>query len=307
MKTLTVFTPTYNRAYCLHQLYESLQRQSCKDFEWLIIDDGSNDHTEELVSEWIRSDLVPIRYYRQQNQGMHGAHNTAYEHIETELNVCIDSDDYMTDDAVELIVAFWKKNGSEKVSGFIALDAYTDGRIIGTELPSHVSSSTLYDLYYKHGVSGDKKLIYRTSLMKTNPYPLFDGENYVGLNWKYLLLDKQYELLILHEVLCLVEYLPDGSTRNMLKQYVRNPKGFAFYRKELMKLPFASIAFKYRQAIHYVSSSIISKNSNWLKEVPAKALTLLALMPGVLLYGYIAMKTKGINTPKGSINEYPTA
>ncbi|WP_051251215.1 glycosyltransferase family 2 protein [Paenibacillus harenae] len=307
MKTLTVFTPAFNRAYCLHQLYESLQRQTSKDFEWLIVDDGSTDNTESLVNSWIRDNLVPIRYYRQQNQGMHGAHNTAYEHIETELNVCIDSDDYMTDNAVELIVSFWKKHRSDKVCGFIGLDAYTNGQIIGTELPKHMKSSTLYDLYYKHGVKGDKKLIYRTELVKDNPYPLFESENYVGLNWKYLLLDQKYELLIMHEILCIVEYLPDGSTKNMLKQYRRNPKGFAFYRKELMKLPFGSLAFRYRQAVHYVSSSIISRNKNWLNEVPFKWLTILAIPLGLMLYGYISIKTKGVIPQKGTTNDYPMA
>ena len=120
---LTVFTPTYNRAYTLHLCYESLKRQTCKDFIWLIIDDGSTDDTKELVDSWILENKVEIRYYYQENQGMHGAHNTAYEKIDTELNVCIDSDDYMPDDAVEKIVSFWKLHGSHKVSGIVGLDA----------------------------------------------------------------------------------------------------------------------------------------------------------------------------------------
>ena len=121
--TLTVFTPTFNRAYTLHLCYESLKRQTCKDFIWLIIDDGSSDNTRELVNGWIRENTLPIRYYYQQNKGMHGAHNTAYKLIETELNVCIDSDDYMPDDGVEKIITFWKLYGSESVSGIIGLDA----------------------------------------------------------------------------------------------------------------------------------------------------------------------------------------
>lgn len=101
MENLTIFTPTYNRAYCLTNCYESLKRQTCKSFIWLIIDDGSNDNTKELVDSWIAEKHIKIMYHWQRNQGMHGAHNTAYEMIETELNVCIDSDDYMPDDAVE--------------------------------------------------------------------------------------------------------------------------------------------------------------------------------------------------------------
>ena len=105
-KILTVFTPTYNRAYILPKCYESLTKQTCKEFVWVIIDDGSTDDTAELVKKWIEEDKIEIRYYYQDNKGMHGAHNKAYEVIDTELNVCIDSDDYMTDDAVEIIVDY---------------------------------------------------------------------------------------------------------------------------------------------------------------------------------------------------------
>lgn len=103
-KTLTIFTPAYNRAHTIGRTYESLCRQTCKDFEWLIVDDGSSDNTRALVEGWIKENRIPIRYIYQQNQGMHGAHNTAYRNIETELNTCIDSDDYMPDDAVEKII-----------------------------------------------------------------------------------------------------------------------------------------------------------------------------------------------------------
>ena len=146
MKTLTVFTPTFNRAYTLHKCYESLKRQSSKDFVWLIIDDGSSDNTKEIVYKWINENEIEIRYYYQKNQGMHGAHNTAYELIDTEINTCIDSDDYMTDYAVERIVDFWKKNKERGLAGFVALDAYENGEIIGTKLPSNFYEKILEDI-----------------------------------------------------------------------------------------------------------------------------------------------------------------
>ncbi len=292
LKKLTIFTPTYNRAYCLHKCYESLKRQTNKDFIWLIIDDGSSDHTKELVSSWRAENCIEINYYWQQNQGMHGAHNTAYELIDTELNVCIDSDDYMPDDAVEKILSFWMKYGSDEISGIIGLDSYTDGRIIGSKLPGNLKRTTLFNLYNKHDITGDKKLVYRTELTKQYPYPIFKNEKYVGLAYKYYMLDRQYEMLLMNEVLCCVEYLPDGSSMNMLKQYRRNPKGFAFYRKELMKLPFVSRSFKYRQAIHYISSSLISKNRRFINETPCKILTFLAIPFGIILYCYITAKTR---------------
>lgn len=292
--TLTVFTPTYNRAYTLHLCYESLIRQTCRDFVWLIIDDGSSDNTKELVESWMKDNKISIRYYYQENQGMHGAHNAAYELIDTELNVCIDSDDYMPDDAIEKITNFWSKHGGEKFSGIIGLDSYNDGAIVGTSLPKDIKHSTLFDLYNKHRVKGDKKLVYRTTLTKPHPYPLFQNERYVGLAYKYHMIDKQCELLLMNEVLCCVEYLPDGSSLNMLNQYRKNPRGFAFYRKELMSLPFGSMLFKFKQAVHYVSSSFISKNWLFLKETPSKMLTILAMPLGIALYFYITAKTNSI-------------
>lgn len=290
-KLLTVFTPAYNRAYCLHECYESLVRQTSQDFVWMVIDDGSTDNTRELVAGWIAEKKIEIQYYWQENHGMHGAHNSAYELIETELNVCIDSDDSMPEDAVEKIISFWRKHGSEKVSGIVGLDVYKNGEVIGTKLPETVETSTLFDLYSKHGVTGDKKLVYRTELTKYYPYPVFENEKYVGLAYKYYKLDEDFELLILNEPLCIVEYLPDGSSLNMLRQYRKNPRGFAFYRVELMKLPFVSTSYKFRQAIHYVSSSILMKNRSFLKETPSKALTVLAMPLGMMLYVYVLVKS----------------
>lgn len=292
MRRLTVFTPTYNRAFCLEQCYESLVRQTCSDFIWLIIDDGSTDNTEALVRSWINQDKIKIRYKWQENKGMHGAHNTAYELIDTELNVCIDSDDYMTDDAIEKIMTFWNQHGSDQVAGIIGLNSNFDHQIIGTTLPDDLKTSTLYDLYYKYKVTGDKKLIYRTELTRKYPYPLFKDEKYVGLAYKYYRLDTDYPLLLMNEIVCRVEYLPDGSSVNMVHQYIKNPKGFSFYRQELMKLPFVSFTFKFRQAIHYVSSSLMSRNKRFIKETSHRVLTILAIPLGFTLYAYIKMKAR---------------
>lgn len=289
--TLTVFTPTYNRGYTLHRCYDSLKRQTCRDFVWLVIDDGSTDNTRELVEKWRMEGVVSIRYHHQENRGMHGAHNTAYELIDTELNVCIDSDDHMPEDAVEKILSFWRKHGSAKVGGIIGLDCDPAGRVIGTPLPQHLTTSTLFELYNKHGVRGDKKMVYRSELTRKYPYPLFPGEKYVSLTYKYNLLGLEYPMLLMNEAICRVEYLDDGSSRNMLRQYRKNPKGFAFFRKEAMKLPCASMSYKYRQAVHYVSSSLISGNRRFMHETPCRLLTLLAIPPGLLLYGYILYKT----------------
>ena len=288
---ITVFTPAFNRAHTIWRTYQSLCRQTCKDFIWMVIDDGSTDNTAELVLKWKENSEFEIIYIYQQNQGMHGAHNTAYQNITTELNVCIDSDDYMPDGAIELITNFWRNNGSEKYAGIIGLDVDLNQQIIGTEFPNNLKETTLTD-FYANGGKGDKKLVYRTEVIKKYPeYPIFDNEKYVGLAYKYMLIDQNYTLLTINKPLVVVEYQQDGSSNNMLRQYWNNPKGFAFYRKTEMVLA-PTLKRRFMSCIHYVSSSIISKNKNFIKESPKKLLTILSILPGFGLFLYIKFKIK---------------
>lgn len=292
MATLTIFTPAYNRAHTIGRTYESLCRQTCKDFEWLVIDDGSTDNTRELVEGWIADHRIPIRYIYQQNQGMHGAHNTAYRHITTELNTCIDSDDYMPDDAVEKIITFWHEHGSDEYAGIIGLDIDDQHRqIIGKPFPADLTATTLSG-YYAAGGSGDKKLVYRTNVINSYPeYPIFEGERYVGLAYKYMLIDQDYKLLTINAPLAIVDYQSDGSSANMYRQYWNNPKGFAFYRRtEMLYAPSKKRAII--SCIHYVASSIIGKNSRFIAESPRPILTLLVAPLGYIWYMYIKHKVK---------------
>lgn len=287
MKKLTVFTPTFNRAYCLHQVYDSLCTQSNKDFLWLVIDDGSTDNTKELIHGWKGENKIDIQYLYQENGGMHVTYNTAYENCDTELIVCIDSDDYMAENAVEKIIKFWEKFGSLQFSGLVGLDADFEGAIIGKRFPEHLKSSTLEDLYQKYKIPGDKKLVYRTAVVKKySPYPSFPSENFVPHGSLFLQIDKDYELLLLNEVLVNVEYRQDGSTLNMFKQYVRYPKGFRYSR--VIEMQFSKyLKVRFKAAIHYVSSSIHLKEYNVFKNNPFFALTFFAIPFGILLNIYI--------------------
>ncbi|MFR5021636.1 MAG: glycosyltransferase family 2 protein [Mediterraneibacter gnavus] len=289
---ITVFTPAYNRAYSLHLCYESLCSQNNKNFIWLIVDDGSTDNTRELVEEWKKNENgFEIKYVYKKNGGMHTAHNTAYEIIETELNVCIDSDDYLAEDAIEKVLTFWNQYGSKKYAGVIGLDATFDNQVIGEKFDDSLKTTTLGG-YYSNGGRGDKKLVYRTEIMKKYPpYPEFEGEKYVSLGYKYLLCDQEYELLVLNEILCNVEYQLDGSSTNMFRQYLNNPKGFAFFRKTAMQC-YPDFKRRFIENIHYVSSSILAKNKKFLSESPKKGMTFLAIPFGILLTYYIKKKSK---------------
>ena len=293
MNTITVFTPTFNRAYCLHQLYESLLRQSSKDFCWLVIDDGSTDTTNELVQSWIEAGNIEIKYVYQKNQGMHGAHNTAYQLIETELNVCIDSDDYMPDNAIQLIIDTWKEVANKAtIAGIVGIDIFKDGKIIGTGFPENLAFSTLHDLYYKYKIIGDKKLVFRTEIVKKFPkYPLFEGEYFVPLGILYLMIDQQYQLVCLNKPLCVVEYLPDGSSRNIFKQYKINPKGFRYSR--IIELKYIkNFKIKVLKVLHLISSTLFIGDYQFFKNNPQKLLTFICLPLGVLFHLYILLKIK---------------
>jgi glycosyltransferase involved in cell wall biosynthesis len=290
MKTLTVFTLTYNRAYCLHACYESLLRQTSDDFCWLIVDDGSTDHTKELVEQWQQEcEKFEIHYFYKENGGMHSGYNVAYEHIDTELAVSIDSDDYMTDDAVEKIVAFWKKYGSDSFAGIVGLDVDTHGKVIGTELPNkkHIK---VYDFYNRYHGSGDKKMIYRTELMRPIKAPEYEGERLFPTCYRYFLIDLDFDMLVMNEPLCVVDYAADGFTNNIIKQYKKNLNSFIYYRKFIMTYPNATLMHKYKFSIHYVAECMLKRDKGWFRNSPSKMLTLCALPMGVALYLYIQHK-----------------
>jgi glycosyltransferase involved in cell wall biosynthesis len=289
---LTIFTPAYNRAHTLPRTYESLCAQQCKDFIWLVVDDGSSDNTAELVKEWQKKDNgFEIRYVYKDNGGMHTAHNTAYALIDTELNTCIDSDDKLAVDAVEKILTKWAQVRDQGYAGIIGLDADFDGNIIGKGFPERMTETTVIG-YYAAGGSGDKKLVYRTEIINQYPeYPVFEDEKYISLAYKYRLIDQSYKMAVLDDVLCNVEYQPDGSTNTMWRQYLKNPKGWACWRKVQMTYPISKKRMVV-DCIHYVSSSLLAGNKKFIAESPRKMLTVLCVPLGILLAIGVKHKTR---------------
>ena len=133
---ITVYTATYNRAYVLEDLYNSLIRQTNQNFDWLIIDDGSQDNTHKLVSKWEKESKIKITYKFQENKGKMEALNLAHDLICRELNVCVDSDDYLVDDAIEIILSEWETvKGNKKIAGLVGLDVFKTGEVVGTKFP----------------------------------------------------------------------------------------------------------------------------------------------------------------------------
>lgn len=288
---LTVFTPAYNRAYTLPRTYESMKQQKNTDFIWLIVDDGSSDNTAELIKQWQSEENgFEIQYIYKENGGMHTAHNTAYEVIDTELNICIDSDDALAPDAVQIIADAWDMVRDQGYAGLLALDAEFNGTVIGKGFPEGLTETTLGD-YYRKGGRGDKKLILRTDVVRQYPpYPTFPGERFVPLGSLYTMIDRDYKLSVLDRVVCLVEYMPDGSTHNMLRQYYRNPNGFRYGRLVTLSEPI-TLKRKVMIYIHFAAESILA-GKPIVHDAPDKLLGALSIPFGATLAVYIKRKCK---------------
>jgi len=293
MKTLTIFTPTYNRAYLLDRLYKSLCGQSCTDFIWMIIDDGSDDNTREIVQNWKQDNIIQIEYHYKTNGGMHTAHNLALELIVTELNMCIDSDDYIPNGAIAKLLEFWQINKNDKYAGILGLDAFENGNIVsGKMFPNNIKSGKYYLLKKLYGLEGDVKFVYRTEIIKKYPhYPVFEGERLTPLGYKYRIIDQDYDMLFFNEVICIVEYMIDGSSNTIYKQYFRSPKGFRHSRYYTIKYA-ANFQEKIIQTAHLIKESIIAKEYNIFKNNPAKFLSLIVSPVGLVLYLHLKLKMK---------------
>lgn len=261
---VTIFTPTFNRAYRLPELYNSLLRQRCKDFEWIVVDDGSTDNTEKLFERWLREAPFAIYYTRQNNGGKHRAINRGVEKANGLYFFIVDSDDSLTDDAVEQIANLVPKaEVNPLVCGmcFRRINVTTK-EIIGPLFPEDEMLASSLDMVYKYKVGGDKAEVISTKVLRCCRFPEIKGENFVpeALIWNRIA-DK-YKMICVNIGIYLCEYLPDGLSANFKKNLKRNPKGFGLYYKETMK---RRISFKVTlknmlRTIQCHCYSIIEKN-----------------------------------------------
>lgn len=264
MELITVFTPTYNRADLLPRGYQALKKQTSKNFIWMIIDDGSTDRTKELVDEFI-ADTAQFRivYIKKENGGLHTGYNTAIEHAETELMVCIDSDDFMPEDAIEKIERFWMEKGSAQYAGIVGLDYDLENNLIGDPLPRQKTVNLIDLLVGRYKLNnGDRTNVVRTELYKkVAPMKAFAGEKNFNPHYLHLLISKEYDFLVLNENLRYVEYQEAGMTNSIWKQYCNSPNSFAETRKLYLSFEKTPVKFKIKNIIHYISSCILAGKS----------------------------------------------
>lgn len=291
MKTLTVFTPAYNRAHTIGRTYESLCRQTCKDFEWLVIDDGSSDNTRELVEQWMALDNgFEIKYVWKENGGLHTGYNKAIELAETEICVCIDSDDWMPDDAVEVIVNYWERHRNEDIAGFVGKDFLADGTQMGEDFPED-GIMHLVELQQHKKWRSDCKPVMRVDLLKlVAPQPSFKGEKNFNPYYMMLKIDQMYPFRFINNNLCFVDYQPTGMAANIYNQYFNSPNSFVELRRLYVTLKYTTLKWRLWQYVHLVAECKIAGKSPF-KEAGINRFCVLMVYPlGVMLYHYMCHK-----------------
>lgn len=217
-------------------VYESLLRQTSRDFVWLIVDDGSTDDTREMVERWQQENTLSIHYHYQENGGKMRAHNVGAQLCDTELFVCLDSDDQLTDTAVEEILTFWTehKNDRRDVMGLIAPKLIVDDHGIVVrrpQMPVGLAFTTGRGLY-EHGYSGETAMVFVTEILRRYPFPVQEGESFISEISAYDAMDEHYVMLTYDNPLMICQYRQDGYTTNQLEVNVRNPKGVVYVNQQ---------------------------------------------------------------------------
>lgn len=261
-RMLTIFTPTYNRGNLLNRVYGSLKEQTVFDFEWLIVDDGSSDNTEEIVQKWIDEAIIKIRYIRKENGGKHTAFNTGVQNAKGELFFCVDSDDFTPNTCVESILKAWSDGKDDNIAGIVGKKTDTDGKFLCGDFPEDVTKTTMYDLAQEHQCLGEKSLVYKTDILKKYPYPEILGERFVTECVVYDRIDAEYTMLLLDEVLTVCEYQPDGLTGTIFPTMLKNPTGYKIYYKQRIDMAYT---FKERlgYAVRYNAFDILSGDKKY--------------------------------------------
>ncbi|MBO4543232.1 MAG: glycosyltransferase [Bacteroidales bacterium] len=222
---ITVFTPTYNRAYILPRLYESLLAQTDKNFIWLIVDDGSTDNTPDLAQTWIQEQKLIVNYHRKANGGKHTAMEYAHQICNTPFIVCVDSDDLLINNAIEFINNEVKGIAEKKdIVGIVGRRCDLDGVALSEKWPSSKQKIYFYDLYDVYGYNTDTMLIFKTDMVKRYHFPVFEDEKFVSEKVLYKQFLYQYPMIAITELIYQCEYLQDGYTHNK-NLFNRNPKG----------------------------------------------------------------------------------
>lgn len=247
---LAILTPTYNRASTLPRLYSSLIKQSCKDFIWVIVDDGSIDGTEGLIQKYLQENLLDIIYLKKENGGKHTALNLGIKHITNELTFIVDSDDYLTNDAVQTIKEEWNTYRKRKdISGICFLRGVNEKKYIGDKFYAETICSYI-EMRLKNKVKGDKAEIFRTELLKSKPFPEIKNEKFIGEDYVWCDLGKKYSMVWKNKIIYICEYLEGGLSKSGRTLRINCPVGGMLNSSMMLTKEFP-LFFRIKKAILY--------------------------------------------------------
>lgn len=284
-KKLTIITPTYNRAYILNNCYISLINQTSCDFYWWIIDDGSTDETKELVNKWIEKGRLEIKYFKKPNGGKASALNLAFDKLDSEYWVCLDSDDVFDAQAVEkAIKELIDIQFDDRYCGLLALRNTINGDILGGKrIPKHIMDATVLEIVDKFKIRSEFIQFYKTVVTKNYRFPIVQNEKFIPPEYLSVELGKQYKFKISQETYCYCEYLPDGLTSKKVEVIKNNPRGYTLVVLQAFTLT-EKFSKKILRCIKYISGCILSRDEDCLKNSPHKVLTITCYPLGFIVY-----------------------
>ena len=278
---ITVFTPAYNRAKELVRLYDSLLVQDYADFEWLIVDDGSADNTKEVVDGMIREGKINIRYIFQKNRGKSMAVNHGIDEAAGEAFFCIDSDDFFLPNVLGRVAREWEKIKDDPQIAGLGFLHYHVGTtdVVGTAFPTDGMVDTSYNIYNKHGVTGDKQFVFKTNVMREFKFPEYPDEKFVPEALVYNRISQTYKMVFFNTPIVYKEYLASGYTAGYFRLCKRNPKAQCLYYKELYALqPSLYNAAAYDMYCMYAGKKMFAA----IKEHPAPLVALVMYLPAAI-------------------------
>ncbi len=286
MPELTIITPTYNRAECLKLCCESLEKQTNKDFQWLIVDDGSSDHTADVVKAFMKR-FLKIDYIYKENGGKHTALNASHPYIKGNYVLILDSDDTLIPEAVDTVLTLCKKyENNPEVGQFIFLKGYSEDKPICYVAHEDVVVDTLKETRISN-TGRDCCDVYRTELFKKHPFPEFEGERFIGEGAAFLGIELESKGVYQNKVIYICDYLEDGLTKAGRKMRIQNPKGGMYNSRLYMnrRLPLKTRIKKgilYNCYSGFCEISIVQS----IKESDYKGLAIITCIPGRLLCIY---------------------
>lgn len=251
MKSITILTPTYNRAAYLPRLFESLKAQTNRDFLWLVVDDGSEDDTENLIASYGQQG-VELRYIRQENGGKHTALNRGIAEIQSELTFIVDSDDYLPENAVETVLAYHEKyRGTPGLCGYSFLRCHSDGRVNTAYFPSDELIGSYAQVRINGDIGGDKAEVFYTEILKKYPFPVFPGEKFMPEDAVWMQMSGPYQMVHMNKNIYYCDYLEGGLTNTGRRMKVHSPRGMILRSKVYLDDPAIRMKVKVKMMLLY--------------------------------------------------------